>query len=76
MRSFAHHSYDNLRYGKHAEPSVRVAWGINRCGNGVKTKGGRFAHCFHYQKTCKIPKSYHDSPTGKLAGGSTILGHF
>ena len=47
-----------------------------RCSSGVKTKGGRYAHCFYHEKTCKIPKSYHDSPTGKLAGGSTILGHF
>ena len=46
------------------------------CSSGVKTKGGRYAHCFYHEKTCKIPKSYHDSPTGKLAEGSTILGHF
>ena len=47
-----------------------------RCSSGVKTKGGQYAHCFYHEKTCKIPKSYHDSPTGKLAEGSTILGHF
>ena len=47
-----------------------------RCSSGVKTKGGRYAHCFYHEKARQIPKSYHDSPTGKLAGGSTILGHF
>ena len=53
-----------------------IVWWYFRCSSGVKTKGGRYAHCFYHEKTCKIPKSYHDSPTGKLAGGSTILGHF
>ena len=31
---------------------------------------------FIMKKHVKFQKSYHDSPTGKLAGGSTILGHF
>ena len=64
------------------QDNPKILWELSifrffiRCSSGVKTKGGRYAHCFYHEKTCKIPKSYHDSPTGKLAGGWTILGHF
>ena len=38
-----------------AETSITIGKAIFRCSSGVKTKGGRYAHCFGNQEIREIP---------------------